>query len=144
TNLPMTFADNAPNSATLLGQLLDDHLDVATYNIKTFKYWTNSSRTHAYAFLETATERMGQYLIDNVHHVTIDGCVLRAEWTTDSKPNIVMNSIRLTTTNHPSLWLYYHADHGLVQVWDYVHQVEIPSHEWGPLRLPRHHPHDNV
>ncbi|MFM7978390.1 MAG: hypothetical protein ACKPKO_03660, partial [Candidatus Fonsibacter sp.] len=87
---------------------------------------------------------MGQYLIDNIHHVTIDGCVLRAEWTTDSNPNIVMNSIRLTTTNHPSLWLYYHADHGLVQVWDYVNQVEIFSDEWGLPRLPRHHPYGDV
>ncbi|MFM7978314.1 MAG: hypothetical protein ACKPKO_03280, partial [Candidatus Fonsibacter sp.] len=51
TNLPIDYADGAPQSAGLLGQLILEYLDVHTYNIKTYMYSTNASRTHAYAFL---------------------------------------------------------------------------------------------
>lgn len=97
----MQFADNAPASADLLGHLVLEYFAVLTYNIKNYKYWTHAPRTHAYAFLEVATEEQGQLLIDNNHHITLEHDELYAEWTTDSKCNIVRNLLRLSTRDHP-------------------------------------------
>ncbi|MFM7978313.1 MAG: hypothetical protein ACKPKO_03275, partial [Candidatus Fonsibacter sp.] len=81
-------------------------------------------------------ESIGQYLIDNVYQSRSKTTYS----TLSGRPTVVRQSVRLTTNDHPTLWLYYHAEHGLTKVWDYVEEVEVPTAEWTRLQLPLRHP----
>ena len=97
TNLPASYADHAPASATQLHDLILNNYGIDAYHVHTPTRWTNRDRTHALAFPEVANETEGDYLRQSLSGTQLDGTRLYIEWARDHLPGPMANAVTITS-----------------------------------------------
>ena len=87
TNLPTPYADSAPVSCRLLQTHITEAFGINARQVHMARDWVNRDRTRAWAFLE----------------VVNDGAPLRIEWSHDSRPGMMVESVQITIDTYPHL-----------------------------------------
>ena len=126
TNLPAHVAQDAPHSARWLAELIFTSTGISTHRQRAWWRWLSGDGSITWAFLDVDDEPTGNLLIASIHTVVIDGIPLQAEWSTDCRPMIWLNTSRITNPATPHPTHFYLRDRGLVLVHNNTTGMDIP------------------